>query len=193
MMANFSINLKFLTLILILMGAFSHSFAAVRSAEDYLHASGAKYIQGRLQEASVDVEEGLRHYPNDSKLNALATQLKAMKDQKKQDQGGQGSQGDPDPNKKEDKKDSTSQDPKKKGEEDKKKQEEENRAQQGKEEPAKKDEKDSTGQAASPVKPGEMSKEEAERLLNSYQNDEKQEHEQMQRRQKGPIEVEKDW
>ncbi|MBW8889526.1 MAG: hypothetical protein JF616_17360, partial [Fibrobacteres bacterium] len=60
-------------------------FAAAKSAEDYLHGGAALYIQSRLQEASVEVEEGLRKYPNDSRLKALADQLKSMKDQQKKD------------------------------------------------------------------------------------------------------------
>ena len=38
-----------------------------------------------------------------------------------------------------------------------------------------------------------MSKEEAERLLNSYQDDEKREQKNMQKRYRKPVEVEEDW
>jgi hypothetical protein len=38
-----------------------------------------------------------------------------------------------------------------------------------------------------------MSKEEAERLLNSYQDDEKREQKNLQKRYKKPVEVEEDW
>ena len=83
-----------------------------RTAEDYLHGGGAKYIQGRIQEASVEVDEGLRQFPHDSRLRILAAQLKSLKDQKKKDQGGSDTQPDPDPKSKENKKDSTDQDSK---------------------------------------------------------------------------------
>lgn len=189
--------------------AFGTSWAAGRVATDYLHAGAAKYIQGRLQEASVEVEEGLRLFPNDSKLQALAGQLKSLKDQKKQDQSGGGSQGEEDSKSKENKKDSSSQGDPKNKDQDKKDQdknqgkekeqdkakEKENEAKKQAEEGKNKDQNkpDSSGQAAAPVKPGELSKEEAERLLNSYQDDEKREHQEMQRRQKSPVGVEKDW
>jgi single-stranded DNA-binding protein len=185
-------------------------WAAGRSAEDYLHGGGGKYIQGRLQEATVEVEEGLSHYPKDSRLKSLADQLKKMQDQKKKDQGGSGSQGGENPNQKQDKKDSSSQDSQSKKDQeqkDKEKQKEKDQQQAKDEKKDKdagkqdqqdkdkgdKDKGDSSGQAAAPAKPGQMSKEEAERLLNSYQDDEKREHQQMQHRQRKPVEVEKDW
>ena len=186
--------------------------AAAKSAEDYLHHAASKYIQGRLQEAGVEVEEGLRQYPNDPRLKALAGQLKQMKDQQKQDQGGSNSQGG-DGSKEKDKQEKAQnqdgegkqQDQKEKEEQEKEKQKQEaeqkekdkGKEGQGKEQPQpeKGKEGDSTGGAngAEPVKPGQMSKEEAERLLNSYQDDEKREQKNIQKRFKKPVEVEEDW
>jgi len=199
-------------------------FAAAKSAEDYLHGGASLYIQSRLQEASVEVEEGLRKYPNDSRLKALADQLKSMKDQQKKDQGGGESQGGQGSQQKQDKQDSSQnkggqgkqdqnpsqqqkdqqkkdqdkgkQDKDKQGgdkDQDKDKDKDQNgqngqppQAQPGKE-------GDSTGQGAAPVPPGQMSKEEAERLLNSYQDDEKREQKNMQKRYRKQAEVEEDW
>ncbi len=185
--------------------------AAAKSADDYLHHGAAKYIQGRLQEAGVEVEEGLRHYPNDARLKALAGQLKQMKDQQKQDQGGSSSEGG-DGSKEKDKKDSAQnkdgqgqkQDEKDKQDQDKDKgkdgkDKDKNKDNEGQGEPKPQPDKgkegDSTGgsSAEKPVKPGQMSKEEAERLLNSYQDDEKREQKNIQKRFKKPVEVEEDW
>jgi Ca-activated chloride channel homolog len=179
--------------------------AAARSADDYLHGGSAKYIQGRLQEAGVDVEEGLRQYPGDTRLKALADQIRKMKDQKKQDQGGQDSQGGDGDKEKQDKQDSSGQgkqgdkdkqDPEKDGEKKEPEDKGEDRDKgQGGDKPETQDgqEGDSTGQDAPPVKPGQMTKEEAERLLNSYQDDEKREQKQQRQKQRGPAEVEEDW
>lgn len=209
-MRSFPIPAKAMFLLLAL-AAFGNVWAAARSADDYLHGASGKYIQGRLQEATVDVEEGLSHYPNDTRLKSLAGQLKKMQDQKKKDQGASGSQGGEDPNQKQDKKDSSSQGSQSKKDQDQKdkdKQKEKDKEQQAKDEKKDKDQGkqdqkdqdkedknkgDSSGQAAAPAKPGQMSKDEAERLLNSYQDDEKREHQQMQHRQRKPVEVEKDW
>jgi Ca-activated chloride channel homolog len=188
---------------------------AAKSVDDYVHGAGSRYIQGRLQEAGVEVEEGLRRYPDDARLKALAAQLKKMKDQQKKDQGGQDSQGGDQNKDKQDKPDSSGQ-----GKQDGKKDDKEKRDEEKAKEDAKKEEGkdkegekdkgdqaeqaqkpkpeegkdgDSSGQAPAPAKPGEMSKEEAERLLNSYQDDEKREQKDMQKRYRKRVEVEEDW
>lgn len=190
--------------------------AAAKGADDYLHGGASLYIQSRLQEASVEVEEGLRKFPNDTRLKALADQLKSMKDQQKQDQGGGEGQGGEGDKKKQDKQDS-SQDQKGQGKQDQKQdkqkqdqqQKDQGKDKQGGDKDKDKDqngqadnpppqaqpgkEGDSTGKGAAPVPPGQMSKEEAERLLNSYQDDEKREQKNMQRRSRKPVEVEEDW
>jgi hypothetical protein len=185
----------------------------MKYAEDYLHGGSAMYIQGRLQEAGVEVDEGLRSYPDDSRLKLLASLLKNMKDQQKKDQGGQSSQGGDQNKDKQDKKDSGGQgnqdgkqDPK-----DKDKEKEKEKEQEGKDkdkdkggqdkqdqQPQPQDGKqgDSTGQegqAQAQPKPGQMSKEDAERLLNSYQDDEKREQKNLQRRNHRSTDVEEDW
>ena len=185
------------------------ALAMGKTAEDYLHGGASKYIQGRIQEASVEVEEGLRLFPNDSKLKALGGQLRKMKDQKKQEQGGKDSQGG-DGSKEKDKKppeqgkDGQGKDQQKDQGQDK--QQDQEKEKEGKdkekekgagdagEQPPKEDGKqgDTTGRAA-PVPPGQMSKEEAERLLNSYQDDEKREQKNLQKRYRKPVEVEEDW
>lgn len=198
----------------LLLSALLPTAVAAKPVETYLHGSAAMYIQGRHQEAGVEIEEGLRKYPNDSRLKALADQLKKMKDQKKQDQGQSGQGGDQNQDKKE-KQDSTGQgnqdgkqdekdkDKKKdQGKEKEKPEEDKNKdKEQGKGEhppdpkPSPEDKKDgdAPGQAESPAKPGEMSKEEAERLLNSYQDDEKREQKNQRRQKPRPVEIEKDW
>jgi Ca-activated chloride channel family protein len=189
---------------------------AAKGADDYLHGGASLYIQSRLQEASVEVEEGLRKFPNDTRLKALADQLKSMKDQQKQDQGGGEGQGGEGDKQKQNKQDS-SQDQKGQGKQDQKQdkqkqdqqQKDQDKDKQGGDKDKDKDqngqannpppqaqpgkEGDSTGKGAASVPPGQMSKEEAERLLNSYQDDEKREQKNMQRRSRKPVEVEEDW
>jgi Ca-activated chloride channel homolog len=188
---------------------------AAKSVEDYVHGTAAKYIQGRLQEAGVEVEEGLRRHPDDARLKALADQLKKMKDQQKKDQGGQDSQGGDQNKDKQDKPDSSGQGKQdgqnnEKDKQDEEKAKDEAKEKEGKDKEQEKDkgdqdsqaqkpepdegkDGDSSGQAAAPAKPGEMSKEEAERLLNSYQDDEKREQKDMQKRYRKRVEVEEDW
>ena len=203
---------------LLLALGLSAGLVAAKGADDYLHGGASLYIQSRLQEASVEVEEGLRKFPHDTRLKALADQLKSMKDQQKQDQGGGGGQGGEGDKQKQNKQDS-SQDQKGQGKQDQKQdkqkqdqqQKDQDKDKQGGDKDKDKDkdqngqannpppqaqpgkEGDSTGKGAAPVPPGQMSKEEAERLLNSYQDDEKREQKNMQRRSRKPVEVEEDW
>ncbi len=200
--------------------------AFAKSAEDYLHGGASRYIQGRLQEASVEVEEGLRKFPGDARLKALAAQLKAMKDQQKQDQGGGEGQGGEGSQQKKDQKDSSQNQQGQGKEQDKQDQQKKDAGKdkqdggkdkdkgqdkdQGKDQDQQKDKDgqqpegqppkdepgkdgDTTGQGAAPVPPGQMSKEDAERLLNSYQDDEKREQKNLQRRYRKQMEVEEDW
>lgn len=168
---------------------------------DYFHGASHKFVGGRLQEASVQVEEGLRSFPDDPALKGLAAHLRSLKDQKKQDQGTQGSsggdQGKEDQQKKDDAEgeDKDKQKDQQEAKQDEQKEEEKGKEgqDQGREDADSKDGKDSTGEAMAPVKPGEMSKEDAERLLNSIQDDEKKEHRQMQRRYRKKVEVDQDW
>jgi len=208
--------------IIILVVALAAGLAAAKGVDEYLHGGASLYIQGRLQEASVEVEEGLRKFPDDPRLKALAAQLKAMKDQQKQDQGGGEGQGGQGSQQKQNKPDSSQngqgKDQKKDQDKAKDQQKQDQQKDQGKDkQDADKDkgkdqdkdkegrqggqppqakpgqEGDSTGKGQAPVPPGEMSKEEAERLLNSYQDDEKREQKNMQRRYRKPVEVEEDW
>ena len=40
-------------------------------ADDYYHGASAMYIEGRVQQAVIEVEEGLRKHPHNQKLNAF--------------------------------------------------------------------------------------------------------------------------
>src|SRR5690606_12649665 len=64
--------------VMMLLGA---ATASARSAEDYYHAAAHQYVAGKIQEASVEAEEGLRLYPGDAKLRMLTAHLRDMKDQ----------------------------------------------------------------------------------------------------------------
>ena len=183
-------------------GASAKGAQGAGSAQDYFHGSAYKFIAGRQQEALIEAEEGLSRFPDDAALKTLVSHLRKLKDQKQKDQGSQGSsQGD----KGDDKQDQKKDDSQGGGDKDQEKQDqqqpepEDKDGKDGEKEPQdggesdKQDGKDSSGQAMAPVKPGEMSKEDAERLLNSIQDDEKKEHRQQQKRYRKRPEVEQDW
>ena len=71
-----AVNLRSLCIAL----ALAAGIAAAKGAEDYLHGAAALYIQGRLQEASLEVEEGLRQFPNDPRKQSVSGPVSATQD-----------------------------------------------------------------------------------------------------------------
>jgi len=71
--------------------SFFVNVASSKSASDYYHSGAAMYVEGRNQQAKIELEEGLRKYPQDEKLTNLVNHLKEMEkqqqDQNKQNQG----------------------------------------------------------------------------------------------------------
>ncbi len=175
-------------LALLFLSAFGTVSLWAKSSEDYFHGAASMYVEGRMQQAKIEVEEGLRQFPEDNKLKALAEQLKKLEDQQKQDnqnQSGGDNQENQDNKEKQEQdqnQDSNSQEEDKKEdskdqdskEEEKDKQEEESQGEQNQEE-EKQPPQDSTSQGQAPPEQGEMSEEEAKRLLDNYKNDEKEE------------------
>jgi Ca-activated chloride channel family protein len=183
-----------------------------KNAGDHFAEASALYVQGRLQEAGNAVASGLRENPGDPKLASLDNLLKQLKDQQRQDQNNQGGgQGESDPDKQEDNKDSDKpnesgqnsdpeqnqkQDPKK-GDDKEKQDKPEDKpdqaaGQQGDHDKQDQEARDSAQAAAEQPKPGQMSKDDAERLLNSFDQDEKQSQRERQAPKRRVI-VEEDW
>jgi single-stranded DNA-binding protein len=167
----------------------SASAAFAKDADAYFHGGAYKYVAGKHQDARIEVQEGLRHYPDDARLQRLAKQLDKMDKQQKDPSG----QGDKDKDKKDkDKKDKNEPDPKKDGDkkDDEKKKDEKKPAEEkdGKNE----DDKPGKNPAGAPP-PGQMSEEEAKRLLNSFADDEKKEQRERQKLLQRRMETEQDW
>src|SRR5690606_22251346 len=77
--------MSFLPLFALLVAAFAapaHA-AADKGAENVYHPAAALYVEGKLQNASVEAEEGLRRYPDDPRLRMLVEQLRKMKDEQR--------------------------------------------------------------------------------------------------------------
>jgi Ca-activated chloride channel family protein len=155
-----------------------------KTAEAYFHGGAYKYVAGKHQEASVEVEEGLRHHPDDKPLQKLAEQIRKMKDQ----QNNKGGKGD-------DKKDDKKKDDKGKNDPDKDKKDGDKKPDENKDKPNDKDDKDDKGgkKPGGAPPPGQMSEEEAQRLLNSFADDEKKEQRERQKLLRKRMETDQDW
>ncbi len=193
--------MKHLTLLILLCLLLPLSVFS-KSALDYYHGGMAQYIEGRKQQAQIEIEEGLRKFPNSQELagaKKLLDQLNDQEDNKQEQQNQDNQSGDDEQNQDQEQKeeDQGKQDP----------QDEQNPQDSTEKEQDKPEPQDSTGnqpqdanedpsdeenpedenaqdQAAEPVPMGEMSKEDAKRLLDSYKNDEKEDLKNM-KKQKG--------
>ncbi len=160
-------------LFLVLAGAL-----CAKSADMYFHGGGHKYVQGRIQEASIEIEEGVRAHPQDKRLTDFAEYLRKLKDEQKQQDGDQQQ------NKQEQQEGQDQEKPEDSGEQDRqqdKPPEDKPEDQEGKSDPKpdegseKPEEEKPKPDAARPQpQPGEMSEEEAERLLRAFEADEKE-------------------
>ncbi|WP_152286099.1 hypothetical protein [Flavicella marina] len=64
------------------------SLAAQTSAEGYFNSGAKDFIHSEIEKATATIDEGLKKYPNDEKLNSLKRKLieeKKKKDQQKKD------------------------------------------------------------------------------------------------------------
>ena len=180
-------------LLLILCAGFGASFA--KNAEDYFHDASYKYVEGKRQDARLEVEEGLRRFPDDARLRSLAGQLKDLDDKQKPPSGGDGQ----DKNKDKDKKDKDpKKDPGKNGDKDQDKKDpgkdKGDQKEPPRDNPSDRDGKDGKdGKTPPGGRPGEMNKEEAQRLLNSFAEDEKKEQRERQKLMLKRLETEQDW
>ena len=75
-------------LLLMIVFAFQQHVMA-QNAEDYFHDGAQNYISGSLESAIARVQEGLSQYPNDPKLNELLTKLEEEQEQQQQQQQNQ--------------------------------------------------------------------------------------------------------
>jgi Ca-activated chloride channel family protein len=183
------------------MCALAFQPAQAKSADDYFHGASSLYVAGKIQEASVEAEDGLRLNPGDAKLRMLAEHLRKMKDNQRPDKNkgdGKDNKDQKDPKNPDDSKDpnknpknSDKQDPNKKGdgkEDDKDKQPPKPGDENGKD----KDDKNK-GDGKQAPQPNRMSEEEAKRLLNSFADDEKKEQAERRKAVRQRAGTEQDW
>lgn len=161
-------------------------YSQTQNVEDVFHFAGNLYINGNNKGAKAEVERGLSMYPSDPKLLALKEKIKE-EEQKQQEQEKQQQ------DKEQDQKD---QDQQKEGEEEKQnkdQQEQDKQEQQGQDQENDQEEKQEGEPQEVPV--GEISKEDAERLLKALEEEEKAVLEKLEKEKaKGrKVPAEKEW
>lgn len=160
-------------LILIATGLFTATTASAQlaPADDFFHSGAQLYISNNIPQAKEVVEMGRKLYPEDVQLKKLEELLKQQQDQQQQQQDQQKQQDQKDQQQKQkDKSDQQKQDEKKDA--DQKKDEEKKSEEQKKDSGDKPKDEKPEEQPAQPVKPGEMTPEEAKRLLDAQKGNE---------------------
>lgn len=175
------------------------SFAHAKSAEDYFREASYHYVAGKIQEASVEAEEGLRANPDDARLRALAEHLRKMKDEQRGGSGGDKGQDDKQKDGKQDPKDRND-DSRNDNKDDKnegkkggdRNTDERDESGNGNKPPEEDRDEDRDGEGERP-QPRKMSEEEAKRLLNSFADDEKKEQAERRKVIRSRAGTEQDW
>ncbi len=153
--------------------------AQIAPADDFFHSGAQNYITNNIAQAKQIVEQGRKLYPDDEKLKKLEELLNQQNQQQQQQNQQQQKQQDQSQQQKSDDQNKPDQQPQPKDSEDQKKQDEQKKseeeqkkqAEQKKPEDQKKD-GEKKDEEAQPVKAGEMTPEEAKRLLDSQKGNE---------------------
>jgi len=184
--------------------------AGAQSVADYYHTAAQAYIAGQNAEAEQAAEAGLAIDPTDAKLQALLEKIRERnpddsggeQEQENADeqQDGEGEQqqdaesGEQDPEAEQEGQEEQNQQPE--GEQQQPEEPSEPQDQQQGDAGAEGEQQPQGGGAQSAlfeVKPGEMSRTEAERILRAIESDELELLREVQRRRARPRYVEKDW
>jgi Ca-activated chloride channel family protein len=154
--------------------------AQLAPAEDFFNGGAQLYISNNVPAALERVEMGLKTYPDDEKLKKLEQLLKQQQEQNQQQQNQQQQNQQNDQQKKSDepkkpdqqKQDSQQQKQDQQNQSDQKKDDEQKPQAQKKDSGDKPKDEKQDQQQGQPVKPGEMTPEEAKRLLDAQKNNE---------------------
>ena len=175
-----------ISLSLLLLCVAPKAGAQLAPAEDFFNSGAQAYISNNIPAALERVEMGLKTYPDDVKLKKLEELLKQKQQQQQQQNQQQQQQNQSQQQKSDDQKnqqqnqqqknsdDQKKQDEQKKDQSDQKKDEQQKQPEQPKPADDKKngDKPEDQKGEGQPVKPGEMTKEEAKRLLDAQKGNE---------------------
>jgi len=144
----------------LLLWAGQKAGAQLAPADDFFHSGARFYISNSIPQAKDVVEQGLKLYPDDEKLKKLEALLNQQQQQQQQQQQKQ--------------QDQQKQDEQKKAQADQKKDDQQKQQDQQQQQADKQKEQDDKDKAAEaqPAKPGEMTPEEAKRLLDAQKGNE---------------------
>jgi len=153
--------------------------ARAQTADDFFNSGAHFYISNNIPQALVPVEQGLKEYPDDVKLKKLYELLKQQQQQQQQSQQNQQNQSqqqksNSQQNQQQQKRQQSQQNSQQQQKQNEQKQSgQKNAGQQQQQEPQKSGEKqENQNEQGQPVAAGQMTPEEAKRLLDAQKGDE---------------------
>ena len=191
-------NRLFIGLVLFfsVVAARAQAQAPPQTSGEYFHEAGQEYIGDALDEALATVDEGLRSYPDDSKLQALKEKLEEeQENQQQQSESGEedeGEQGEDQEPQGEENESEEEQDQNQEGESEQDEPQSGEQEQQSEDDPEQSGAQDEQPQPT-PQDPTELSQEQAERILQALGDEEEQLLRQVQKLPARPRTVKKDW
>ena len=167
---------------LLFTGLMWAQFASAQTSDSYFHDGAQTFIGNDLQGAITKVQEGLNRFPNDPKLNELLQKLEEEQEKQQQQQQNQQNQDQQQQNQ-----DQQQQDQEQEGEnEDQQEQQQENQDDQESEQQQE--------QQPQPQELGEMSKEDAQKILQALAQKEKELLKEFKKQKpQGSATHDKDW
>ena len=157
--------------------------AQLAPADDFFNSGAQLYISNNVPAALERVEMGLKTYPDDGKLKKLEELLKQKKQQQQQQQQQNQSQ--------QQKSDSQKDQQQKQNAQNQQKQDEQQKQQEQQKSDGEKPDKPEA--QAQPVKPGELTKDEAKRLLDAQKDNEQILQMKPQAKPRNPDQPVRDW
>ncbi len=162
------IRMKILICLSLGLFAWQAAEAQLVPAEDFFNSGAQFYISNNVPAALDRVELGLKTYPDDAKLKKLEQLLKQQQKQNQQQQQQQ-SQSQPQKDQEQEKQ---NQDQQKQGDQKKEEQQKEQQQKQQSADQKKADQEKQKKKQGQPVKPGQMTPEEAKKLLDAQKGNE---------------------
>ncbi len=168
-----------ISLSLLLLLAWQNVGAQLAPADEFFNSGAQFYISNNIPQALDSTEAGLKQYPTDEKLKKLEALLKQQQQQQQSRQNQQQNQSQQNQQQNQQSSAKNSQDQQKQDEQ-KQNQSEQQKAEQQKQQEQQQasaqkkegDKQDQQNTEAQPLKPGQMTPEEAKRLLNAQKADE---------------------
>lgn len=173
--------------------------ARAQSADDFFHSGARSYVESQLPVALEAVNAGLDVDPDNARLTALKQEIEKEMENQEQQQGDNSQQSSDDQQQQQQEQsdeENSEQESEQQEDPEQQEQEQQDEQQQNQSEENESEENEEQGEQTpqdTPPDPNELSKEQAERILQALENEEEKLLREVQKIKGRPRRVEKDW